>query len=138
MFKIVKQEQLNDFDKWNVLKQELQEKDTSYIYFQEWDIWWISLWQNICSESNWKWKNYRRPVLVLKKLSSDSFICIPLSTKLKNWSWFYQYNLHWEKFTALLYQIRMVHKNRLRIKIWQIDEFDFLEIKKRLKSLLNL
>ncbi len=126
------------FNNWNELKQKIQEKDSKNIFFKEWDIWWSSLWQNIQTESNWKWENFRRPILVLKKLSSDSFICIPLSTKLKEGTWFYQYNLHWEKYTALLYQIKMIHKNRLRIKIWQIDEFDFIEIKKRLKYLLNL
>lgn len=126
------------FNNWNELKQKIQEKDSKNIFFKEWDIWWSSLWQNIQTESNWKWENFRRPILVFKKLSSDSFICIPLSTKLKEGTWFYQYNLHWEKYTALLYQIKMIHKNRLRIKIWQIDEFDFIEIKKRLKYLLNL
>lgn len=126
------------FNNWNELKQKIQEKDSKNIFFKEWDIWWSSLWQNIQTESNWKWENFRRPILVLKKLSSDSFICIPLSTKLKEGTWFYQYNLHWEKYTALLYQIKMIHKNRLRVKIWQIDEFDFIEIKKRLKNLLNL
>lgn len=126
------------FNNWNELKQKIQEKDSKNIFFKEWDIWWSSLWQNIQTESNWKWENFRRPILVLKKLSSDSFICIPLSTKLKEGTWFYQYNLHWEKYTVILYQIKMIHKNRLRIKIWQIDEFDFIEIKKRLKYLLNL
>ena len=126
------------FNNWNELKQKIQEKDSKNIFFKEWDIWWSSLWQNIQTESNWKWENFRRPILVLKILSSDSFICIPLSTKLNEGTWFSQYNLHWEKYTALLYQIKMIHKNRLRVKIWQIDEFDFIEIKKRLKNLLNL
>lgn len=101
------------FNNWNELKQKIQEKDSKNIFFKEWDIWWSSLWQNIQTESNWKWENFRRPILVLKKLSSDSFICIPLSTKLKEGTWFYQYNLHWEKYTALLYQIKMIHKIKI-------------------------
>lgn len=128
----------NSFNNWCKLKQIINNKNTENIFFKEADIWRSSLWQNIKTESNWKWENYRRPILVLKKLSSDNLICIPLSTKIKKWTWFYQYNLHWEKYTALLYQIKMIHKNRLRLKIWQIDEKDFLEIKKRLKNLLNL
>lgn len=126
------------FDKWNQLKQKIQLKDTEKIFFKEWDIWWSSLWQNIKSESNWKWDEFRRPILVLKKLSSDTCIVIPLSTQEKTWTWFYTYNLHGEKYTALLYQIRMVHKNRFQRKIWELDEKDFSEIKKRLKNLLNL
>lgn len=126
------------FENWNKIKQEINDKDTSHIYFKEWDIWWTSLWQNVKSESNWKWDFFMRPILVLKKLSSEICISIPLSTKLKNWTWFYQYNLHWEIYTALLYQARMIHKNRFQRKIWELDEKDFEETKKRLKNLLNL
>jgi mRNA interferase MazF len=125
------------FDNWNEEKKKIHNKK-SEIYFKQWDIWRISLWINIKSESNWKWENFRRPVLILKKLSSDSCIVVPLSSKIKIWSWFYQYNLHWIKETALLYQIRMIHKNRFQRKIWELDEKDFSEIKKRLKNLLNL
>lgn len=127
-----------NFDKWNNLKQDLNNKNTQEIFFKEWDIWWISLWQNIKSESNWKWDEFRRPILILKKLSSDTCIAIPLSTQQKTGTWFYNYNLHWENYTALLYQIRMIHKNRFQRKIWELDEKDFWEIKKRLKNLLNL
>lgn len=137
-YKTVKINSINLFSKWNDLKIKIDKKNTDNIFFKEWDIWWTSLWQNIKSESNWKWDNFRRPLLVFKKLSNDSCIAIPLSSKEKNWSWFSTYNLHWEKNTALLYQIRMIHKNRFQRKIWELDEKDFLEIKKRLKNLLNL
>jgi len=126
-----------NFDKWNELKKELENKNSN-IFFKQWDIWWISLWLNIKNESCWKWENFRRPVLILKKLSGDSFIGIPLSTKIKNGSWFANYFHKWEKLTALLYQIRMFNKIRFQRKIWEMDEKDFLEIKKRLKFLLNL
>lgn len=126
------------FENWNKLKQIIDNKNTENIFFKEWDIWRISLWQNIKSESNWKWENFRRPILVLKKLSKDTCIIIPLSTKEKTWTWFYWYNLHWEKYTALLYQIRMINKNRFQRKIWELDEIDFSQIKKRLRSLLNI
>jgi mRNA-degrading endonuclease toxin of MazEF toxin-antitoxin module len=126
-----------NFDQWNVLKKEIHKNNFKKL-FKEWEVRWCSLWQNIRNESFWKWKNYRRPVLVLKKLSSDSCIAIPLSSQYKEWTWFAEYVLHWIRSIALLYQIRMISINRLTVRIWQIDENDFLKIKKRLKSLLNL
>jgi len=42
------------------------------------------------------------------------------------------------KYTALLYQIRMFDIWRFQRRIWEIDESDFWNIKKRLNSLLNL
>ncbi|MCK9272870.1 type II toxin-antitoxin system PemK/MazF family toxin [Candidatus Gracilibacteria bacterium] len=125
------------FDNWNEEKKKIHNKK-SEIYFKQGDIWRISLGINIKSESNGKGENFRRPVLILKKLSSDSCIVVPLSSKIKIGSWFYQYNLHGIKETALLYQIRMIHKNRFQRKIGELDEKDFSEIKKRLKNLLNL
>ena len=127
----------NDFNKWNNLKKEIHKK-SSNIIFKEWDIWWCSLWKNIKSESFWKWEKFRRPILVFKKLSTDNCIVIPLSTKIKNWTWFCDYIQGWKNYTALLYQIRMVNKSRFDSKIWQIDELDFTKIKNRLKNLLNL
>jgi len=125
------------FDNWNKYKKILEESNTN-IYFNEWQIWWISVWLNLKKESCWKWNNFRRPVLVLKKLSSTTFIWIPLSSKIKDWTWFSSYSQHWEKLTALLYQIRMFDNIRFQRKIWEMDESDFREIKKRLKLLLNL
>jgi len=127
----------NIFDNRNEVKKEIHNINSD-IYFSQWDIWWVSLWKNIKSESFWKWDNFRRPVLVLKKLSSDTFIAIPLSSKNKTGSWFERYTLHGEENTALLYQIKMLHKNRLWIKIWQLDDADFNKIKKSLAILLEL
>lgn len=127
------------FDDWNVLKKEVQESNKNKkVYFKEWEVWWITLWQNIWQESYWKWENYRRPVLILRKLSSNSCICIPLSSKEKTGTWFCDTMLDWIKRTALLYQIKMVDKKRFQRKIWELPENDFWEIKKRLKQLLNL
>lgn len=125
------------FDKWNEVKKEIHNKETD-IYFNQWDIWWVNLGINIQSESFWKWDNFRRPVLIFKKLSSDTFIAIPLSSQSKIWTWFERYTLHWEEITALLYQIKMLHKNRLRKKLWQLDDEDFNKIKKSLAILLEL
>lgn len=126
-----------DFDSWNEQKKIL-EQIQSDIYFSEWDIWWCSVGLNIKSETCGKWESFRRPILVLTKLSHDTCIAIPLSSQKKVWSWFALCDLQWVERTALLYQIRMIHKNRFQRKIGQLDEKDFENIKKELKQLLKL
>jgi mRNA-degrading endonuclease toxin of MazEF toxin-antitoxin module len=126
-----------DFNSWNKLKKELENSETD-IFFNEWQIWWLTLWLNLKQESCWKWEVFRRPVLVLKKLSSKIFIWVPLSSKIKKWTWFVNYTHHWTELTALIYQIRMFDNIRFQRKIWEMDEADFLKIKNRLKKLLNL
>ncbi len=126
-----------DFDNWNSFKKNL-ELNENKILFKEWDIWWTSIWVNIWQESCWKWESFKRPVLVIKKLSSQNCIVIPLSTQIKTWTWFAQYKIHWIIYTALLYQIKMLNIRRFESREWQIHINDFNKIKKRLKNLLNL
>ena len=127
-----------DFDKWNELKKEVEYNYNNDFTFHNWEIWWTSIWLNIKSESCGKWEAFRRPVLILKRLSSEMFISIPLTSKKKVWSWFCEYKIDWEINYVMLYQIKMMHRNRLQRKIWKISWDDFNEIKKRLKFLLNL
>jgi hypothetical protein len=96
------------------------------------------MWLNIKSEACWKWENFRRPVLIIKKLSSSACIVIPLSTQIKIGTWFANYEIWGIEYTALLYQIKMMHINRFYVNEWKLDRKQFLEIKKRLKSLLCL
>jgi len=126
-----------DFDKWNEIKKEI-ELDNKNLIIKEREIWWTNIGLNIGSESCGKWEKFRRPVLVLKKLSHKNYIVIPLSTQIKTWTWFEQYEFKWETYTALLYQIRMINIKRFYVNEWKIWFEKFLEIKKRLKQLLNL
>lgn len=126
-----------DFDTWNELKKTLEQLQNE-IYFQEGDIWWCSMWVNIKDESNGKWSYFRRPILILKKLSESTCIALPLTSQEKVWSWFTSCILDNEKQTVLLYQIRMLHKNRFQRKLWYIDNVDMKIIKKKLSILLGL
>ncbi|MDQ7009585.1 MAG: type II toxin-antitoxin system PemK/MazF family toxin [Candidatus Gracilibacteria bacterium] len=126
-----------NFNKWNKLKEELEESETD-VYFNEGQIWWITIGLNLKNESCGKGDSFRRPVLILKKLSSKTFIGIPLSSKIKSGTWFVNYKQNGEELTALIYQIRMFDNIRFQRKIGEMDEKDFGTIKKRLKSLLNL
>ena len=127
-----------DFDKWNELKKDMESTERREIYFSNWDIWWTNIWLNLWTESCGKWENFRRPVLILKKLSLDNFIVIPLTSQKKTGTWFCEYELDWEINYVMLYQIKMMHKSRLERKIWKIETENLNKIKKRLKLLLNL
>lgn len=126
-----------DFDKWNEIKKQLEAQDKDLI-IKEWEIWWSSIWLNIKTESCGKWAEFRRPILIIKKLSHTTCFVIPLSTQIKKWTWFANYTLNWVIYTALLYQLKMMHTNRFTKFETKLGNTDFLEIKKRLKFLLNL
>jgi molybdopterin-guanine dinucleotide biosynthesis protein len=73
---------INLFDIWNTKKQLLDKKD-NIIKFRERDVLFISVGKNIGFEQNGKGEEFLRPVVVLKKFSSYSFIGTPLTSKNK-------------------------------------------------------
>ena len=93
---------------------------------------------NIKTESCGKGEDYQRPVLVLRKLSAESFVGVPLSSKKKEGTWFCEITVHEEKRYALLYQIRMFSTNRFQRRLATLDDTDFRKVKEKLKALLEL
>ena len=125
------------FDKWNVLKQQLDD-NSKRVEFKERTIYWISIGENIGFEQNGKGDIFSRPVLVLKKISKQLFFGIPLSTQIKEGSFFYQYRIDGQIRTALLAQGRTFDTKRLENKIGMMEEEDFKKLKEKFKLLLEL
>lgn len=126
-----------DFDKWNNIKKEL-EKNQRKLFFKEGEIWWMSVGVNIANESCGKGEIFRRPVLVFRKLSGNSFIGLPLTSKDKIGSWFIDVLINNQKRCILLYQIRMFSTNRFESRLTTLEDNDFKKIKEKLGQLLKL
>jgi len=95
---------IEKFNKWNIKKQEIHFSDvTGKIYFKEGQIWWCSVGQNVGSESLGKGEYFTRPILIIKKLSSDLCIALPLTSKKKTGTWFEEITFGGETICALLY-----------------------------------
>lgn len=126
-----------DFDKWNLQKKELEKLSKKFL-FKTGDIWWCSVGLNVKTESCGKGDDYQRPVLILRKLSAESFVGIPLSSKKKEGTWFCEITVREEKRYALLYQIRMFSATRFQRRLATLDDTDFRKVKEKLKALLEL
>jgi mRNA interferase MazF len=126
-----------DFDRWNEQKKLLNTKNEKF-FFKEGEIWWCSIGMNVGAESYGKGQTFNRPVLVLKRLSSDSFIGIPLSTKPKIGSWYVQVIFLGEKSIALLHQIKMFSASRFQRRMAKLNNEDFARVKEKLEALLKL
>ncbi len=126
-----------DFDKWNNVKKGLENNQGKF-FFKEGEIWWMSVGLNIANESCGKGDIFRRPVLVLRKLSGNSFVGLPLSSKEKIGSWFAEVSISNQKRCVLLYQIRMFSTNRFESRMATLDDNDFKNVKEKLGQLLKL
>ena len=123
-------------DKWNAVKKSIDKKKFKQkIEIQR--IYWVSIGQNIGSETYGKDKYFTRPVLVLCVFFNDTFLGVPLTSKVKNKTGRLYY-----KFTdskgkmqvALLGQIRVYDIKRAGAYLSKVNDNDFVKIKDKLKN----
>jgi len=123
------------FDEWNSVKKDIN-TTTKDVYFKERDIFWAKIGQNVGYEQNGKGTEFTRPVVVVKKYSKSMFLAVPLSTTVREGSFFFQFNFKEKISTALLVQNRLMSSKRLVKKMGKIDEESFKNLKKELISLI--
>ncbi len=131
------------YDKWNKVKKDTDSKK-HVRSFKERDIFYIHMGENIGFEQNGKGERFIRPAIIYKKFTKEMFLGIPLSSQIKEGSFFYQFNFFkksksGEKISqniAILIQIRLFSAKRLINKIGVIDNNSFDGLKKRLKELV--
>lgn len=129
---------LKNFKQWHAVKEHINNKESSIPYFDEGDIWWVHLGANVGYEIDGKGYNFERPVLILKKYGKDSFLCVPLSTKIHNLN---QYKLYIGKIKnrdSLIHisQIRNMDSRRLINKIHHLDKIHFIDIKQKISTFI--
>jgi len=124
-----------EFDNWNEQKKKI-DKAISPIAFKERDVFFLKMWKNVRYEQNWKWIDFSRPVVVIKKFNSNIFWWVALTSKQKTWPYYYNFCINDKPQCAIISQLRLYDKNRLLRKIWMINEKDFLELKQKIKDLL--
>jgi mRNA interferase MazF len=125
------------YDRWNEVKKTLNAQEPPPLFHQG-EVWWCSVGLNIGVESYGKGPYFRRPVLIMRKLSRKAFIGIPITTKPKQGTWFSPISIHEQPRVALLYQIRLFSANRLQHRFAALDTKDFRHIQQKLKRLLEL
>jgi mRNA interferase MazF len=129
---------MKNFDKWNEVKKNLNKKN-KLIIPKEREIYWASIGINIGFEQDGKGDKFSRPVLVFKTFSKNMFFAIPLSTKRKKGSWFFEFNfIENEISTALIVQGKILDTKRLENRLGMINKDDFEQLTLQVKKLLNV
>jgi mRNA interferase MazF len=99
------------------------------ILFKEGEIWWCSIGMNVGIEVFGKGSRFTRPVLIFKKLDSDSFLGIPLTSQPKEGDWYSPIRYDGAESMALLAQARVFDSCRLTKRIGTLDSPNFQAIK---------
>ena len=129
---------MKDFDSWNELKKKIEaEKNEPDKFPKEGEVWMSSLGRNIGFEQNGSGANFSRPVLIVKKFNNHMFWCVSLSTKQKNFDFYFNYtDQNNQKVSAILAQMKLVSVKRLKRKLYELNGDKLQEIKLKLKSFL--
>lgn len=128
----------NLFDKWNSLKKNLNNKQKS-IHIRQGYICFVSIGKNIVYESYGKDDLFLRPVLVYKKLSKETFLGTPLTSKEKTGNFYFKFNYKKgiDSF-AVLNQIRVFDIKRVQYKSGNINKRDYERIEKQLIDFIKV
>lgn len=92
---------------------------------------------NIGYEQNGSKDNFSRPMLIIKKFNNHMFWAIPLSTKQKDFDFYFNFtDPNGQKVSAILAQMKLVSVKRLKRDIYIMPLELFKEIKEKLKSFI--
>ncbi|MEI6346136.1 MAG: type II toxin-antitoxin system PemK/MazF family toxin [bacterium] len=127
------QEYLKDFDRWNIVKKELNHAQFS-TPFNVREVWWASLGVNVGREEDGKHEKFERPVIVLKKYNKDKLLIAPLTGKEKDDRYIYKH-LHEGVYRGIIFsQLRTISAQRLLRKMWRMDLNPFEKLLESIKS----
>ena len=123
------------FSEWILVKEKVDNHKANPPLFKEGEIWWANIGENVGSEINGKGEMFFRPVIIYKKLCSQTFLAIPTSTKQKEGTWYVPFIFNEINEVALLSQIRIISYRRLGKRMGEISFKDMEKIKNGFKNL---
>jgi mRNA interferase MazF len=127
---------IKNFDQWNDKKKSLDENPGNNFYFSEREIWWASLGVNIGREIDGKDEDYARPVLIIRKFSTDTLWIIPMTSSIKSGTYFHTIKIGNGMRTLVLLQLKMISSKRLLRGLHKIERDELNIIIGKIKTLL--
>lgn len=128
----------SEFDQWNTLKKDIQE------HIGEGCVYWVSIGQNIGYEVCGKGPEFKRPVLVLKRIYipnfAKAFIGIPLTTKNKYYNFLSCKLTNTrtnQKVFAMLGQIKTFDNRRIISYYYKVKREEMEKIRQKLYNFLS-
>ncbi len=130
---------MDDFDNWHKLKR-LIDQDTSSLAVvpDQKEVWVCSLGKNIGYEQNGKGDKFQRPVLILKRFNKNMYWAIPLSTKQKQFYYYFNFtDPAGTKVSAIIAQLRLISVKRLTRKLYTVPNIGFELIRSKVIDLVK-
>jgi mRNA interferase MazF len=97
--------------------------------FKEGEIWWCRIGMNVGVEVYGKGRKFERPVLILKKFTSEFFFGVPISSQIKEGLWYAPIHFGGKKLSGMLSHARPLDAVRLTERMGTLPEKQFQEIR---------
>lgn len=122
---------MKNFDEWNEMKKNLESFGETKLCKPR-EIWWCRLGINIGREQDGG-IDFRRPVLIIKKLSNDTCLILPITTSES----VHKYRVRISNSqAAVITQIKVIDAIRLIEKVSVLDSDTFDLIRKTIRELI--
>ncbi len=128
---------IKDFLSWTKNKIDLN-KDSKENLARYGEVRWAAVGVNIGSEIDGKNDNFTRPVYIVSAAGPDLCLVIPMSSKLKNVSGYFEIEVAEEKVSLCVHQMRVISKKRILGRIENLSSNKQNYIKKIIKQYYNL
>ena len=118
-----------DFDGWNQEKQRLHQLSPT-LYFHAREVWWCELGVNIGYEQDGTNAQFARPVVILKRYSTNACLIVPLTSQDKIGTYHFDVGeVDGRVAKAILSQVRFVDKRRLINKVDMLNHETFEKLR---------
>lgn len=129
---------IKNFDGWNEKKKHADsksEKREPFIHTRE--VWWCAVGVNVGSEVDGKNENFERPVLVVRVISGNGFLGIPLTSKEKGHR--YEVRIVHDRGNSFanISQLRFFSRKRTLRKVGTVPEKYFQSLLEELRALFD-
>jgi len=124
-----------DFVKWHHLKEKLQKRNNQFT-FDGGEIWLCALGLNLGHEEDGKGDVFLRPIIILRKINSDTFWAIPLTSQEKIGNYYYSFEFEGKQNIAILAQIKLLDRKRLWRKKGIMTQEQFRTMIEMFKALI--
>jgi mRNA interferase MazF len=126
-----------DFDAWNKIKKAINALVVPRgFHYRAREVWWCATGLNVGVETDGKRINFERPVLIVRKFNEEMFWGVPLTSKARHGPFYQKISHETGVSWAMLSQLRTFSSKRLLRKVEMISENEFIEVQKKLNTLL--
>ena len=129
------QQFIKNFTDWFKIKPELDSYQ-KYPKFEEGEVWWCHLGENIGHEENGKGRKFLRPVIIIRKFNQRLFYGLPTSSVIKDNKYYFQMTIKDKPISVLMSQMRAVDVKRLSYRQARISDNELRILKKEISKVI--